>query len=72
MKDLLLGVHVVVKTLTLEISHYLLRRLGQRILLKGVAQVQHDYIPSFNQSDHRFVALSLLIPSCLLKLLAPK
>ena len=53
MKDLLLGVHVVVKTLTLEISHYLLRRLGQRILLKGVALVQHDYIPSFNQSDHR-------------------
>ena len=43
-------------------------RLRQRIELKCVPHVQHDYFPSFNQSDHCFLALSLPLPSSLLKL----
>ena len=27
-------------------------RLRQKIALKGVPHVQHDYFPSFNQSNH--------------------
>ena len=65
MNDLLMGVHVVVKTLSLEISRYRLRRLRQRILLKCVPHVQHDYFSSFNQSEHCFLALSLPFPSSL-------
>ena len=61
------GVHVVVKTLNLEISRYRLRRLRQIILLKHVPHVQHDYFSSSTQSDHLFIALSLPMPSCLLK-----
>ena len=68
MKDLLLGVHVVGKTLNLEISRYRLRRLREKILLKCVPHGQHDYFSSFNQSDHLFLVLSLPLPSSLLKL----
>ena len=69
MKDLLLCVHVVVKTLNLEISRfYRFGRLRQRIVLKSVLHVLHDYFSSFNQSDHCFVASLLLLPSSLLKL----
>ena len=41
-------------------------RLRQRIVLKCVPHVQHDYFSLFNQSDHCFPASSL--PSSLLKL----
>ena len=34
-------------------------RLRQRILLKCVPHVQHDYFSSFNQSDRCFLASSL-------------
>ena len=54
MKDLFFGVHVVIKTLNLEISRYRLRRLRQKILLKCVPSVQHDYLFSFNRSKGRF------------------
>ena len=43
-------------------------RLHQRIVLKDVPHVQHDYFPSFNQSDHCFLASSLPLPLCLRKL----
>ena len=70
MKDLLLCIHVVVKTLNLEISccHAFGRR--QRILLKCVPHVQHDHSSSFNQlqSDHCFLASPLPLPPSLLKL----
>ena len=71
MKDLLLGVQVVVKTINLEISVTSFGKLRQRILLKCVPQVQHvqhDYFSSFCQSDQCFLALSLLLSSSLLKL----
>ena len=45
-------------------------RLRQRIVLKCVPHVQHDYFFSFNQSDHCFLASSLLLPSSVLKLLS--
>ena len=61
--NLLLGVHVVFKTFTLPFG-----RLRQRMLLKCVPHVQHDYISSFNQSNHCFPASSLPLPSSLLKL----
>ena len=64
---LTVGFPVVVKTLNLEISRYRFRRLRQTVLLKYLPHVQHDYFSSFNQSDHRFLALSLPLPSCLLK-----
>ena len=47
MKDLLLCVHVA---FNLEIS-----RLRQRIQLKCVPHVQHNYFSIFNQSDHWFL-----------------
>ena len=37
-------------------------RLRQRIVLKCVPHVQHDYFSSFNQSDHCFLASSLPLP----------
>ena len=37
-------------------------------LIKCVPHVQHDYFPSFSQSDHCFLASSLQLPSSLLKL----
>ena len=43
-------------------------RLRQRIVLKCVPHVQHDYFSSFNQSDHCFLASSLPLPSSLRKL----
>ena len=47
MKDLLLGGPVVVKTLNLAIKLCLLPdRLHQRILIKCVPHVQHDYFLS--------------------------
>ena len=42
-------------------------RLRQRILLKCVPHVQHDYFSLFNQSDHCFVVLPLPLSSSLLK-----
>ena len=42
-------------------------RLRQRIVLKCLPHVQHDYFSSFNQSDHCFLASSLLLTSSLLK-----
>ena len=66
MKNLLLCVHVVVKTLygnfTLSFG-----RLRQTIVLKCVPHVQHDYFSLSNQSDHCFLALPLPLPSSLLK-----
>ena len=41
-------------------------RLRQRIPLKCVPHVQHDYFSSFNQSDHCFLSLSMSLPSSLL------
>ena len=35
-------------------------RLRQKIVPKSVRHVQHDYFSSFNQSNHWYVALSLL------------
>ena len=40
-------------------------RLRQNIAPKSVLHVQHDYFSSFNQSNHRFVALSLPLLSSL-------
>ena len=63
MKHLLLWVHVVVKTLSLEIPRCRFA-LRQRIVHKCVAHVQHDYFSSFNHSHHCFLASSLFeLPS---------
>ena len=43
-------------------------RLRQRIVFKCVPHVQHENFSSFNQSDHCFLALSLMLPSSFLKL----
>ena len=43
-----------------------LGRLRQRMLLKCVPHVQHDNFSSFNQSDHCFLVLALLLLSSLL------
>ena len=43
-------------------------RLRQRIVIKCVPHVQHDYFSSFNQSDHCFLVSSLPLPSSLRKL----
>ena len=37
-------------------------RLRQKMALKRVLHVQHDYFPSFNQLNHIFSALSLSLP----------
>ena len=52
----------------LEILTLSFGRLRQRIVLKYVPHVQHDYFSSFNQSGHCFLASSLRLPSSLLKL----
>ena len=39
-------------------------RIRQRILLKCVSHVQHDYFSSFNQSDHCFLGI-IRFPSAL-------
>ena len=72
MKDLLLGVRVVVKISNVEISRCRSGGIRQRILLKCVPHVQDDYFSAFNQSDHCFLGLSLPLPSSLLKLSTPK
>ena len=56
MKDLLLCFHVLVKFGNFTMSF---GRLRQRIPLKSVPHVQHDYFSPFNQSDHCFLAWSL-------------
>ena len=66
MADLLLCVHVVVKTLILKF-HVVIWRICQRIVLKCVPHVQHDYFSSFNQSGHCYLTASLSMPSSLLK-----
>ena len=43
-------------------------RLRQRIVLRCVPHVQHDYFSSFNQSDDGFLASSLPLLSSLLEL----
>ena len=43
-------------------------RIRQRILLKCVPHVQHDYFSSFIQSDLCFLAFSLSLPSLFLTL----
>ena len=65
MKDLLLCVLVVAKTFNLKVSF---SRIRQRIVLKCVPHVQHDYFLSSNQSDLCSLASSLPLPSPLLKL----
>ena len=59
MRDLLLCLHVVIKTVDLEIFTLSFGKLRQGIVQKGVPHVQHDYLSSFNQSNHWFVALTL-------------
>ena len=44
-------------------------RLRQRILLKCVSHVQHDYFSPCNQPDHRFPALSLPLSLSMLNVL---
>ena len=68
MIDLLLCVRVVVKTLIWNFHVVIFGKLRQRFLLKCVPHVQHDYFPSFNQSDHCFIVQSLPWPLSLLKL----
>ena len=67
MKDLLLGLYVIVQTLNLETSRSVWQT-SQRILRKCVPHVQHDYFSLFIQSDHFFPALSLSLPLPLRKL----
>ena len=51
MKDLLLGIHVVVKNLKLGISPCRFADHAKNATVpKYVAHVQHDYFSSFNQS----------------------
>jgi len=66
-EDLHSGDHVVVKNLKFINVTLSFGRLRQRIVLKCVPHVQHDYFSSFNQS-HRFLAQSLPLPSSLLEL----
>ena len=67
MKDWLLCVHVVVKTFNLDISRPLsFGRLRQRIVLKCVPHVRHDYFSIFNQSHRCFLAVPLY-PDAVLK-----
>ena len=64
----LMCVHVVVKPFNLENFKLSCGRLRQRIVLKCVPHVQHDYISSSNQSDHCFVASWLPLQLSLVKL----
>ena len=54
MKELLLCVQVVALSL--------FGTLRERSVLKCVPHVRHDYLSSFNQSDHLFLALPLTLP----------
>ena len=51
MKGLPLCVHVVIKTYNLQISRCFADYVKGLSLIKCVPHVQHDYFPSFNQSD---------------------
>ena len=51
------------ESLTLGNFRFSFGRLRQRIMLKCVLHVRHDYFSSFNQSDHCLLALSLPLPS---------
>ena len=66
MKDLLLCVHLNFGNFTLSFF-----RLRQRIVLKCVLHVQHDYFSSFNQSDRLFsgVVVAVAPRPCLSSLL---
>ena len=55
MKYLLFRVNLKLGNSTLSFG-----RLRQRIVLKCVPHVRHDYFASFNQSHHCFLASSLL------------
>ena len=59
MKDFLLCIDVVAKTLNLEISRLSFGRLRQKIVLKWVLHLWHDYLSSFNQSDHCFSGIDV-------------
>ena len=59
MKDLLLPANVDVRTSKFENVTSSFARLRQSNVLNCVQHVQHDYLSSFNQSNHWFVALSL-------------
>ena len=61
---MLLSFHVDVKNVKFGNFTLLFEGKGQRILLKCV----HDYISSFIQSGHCFLALSLPLLSALIKL----
>ena len=53
MTDVLFCVHVLVKNLNFGNFTLSFARLRQRIVLKCVLHVHHDYFPSFNGSNHR-------------------
>ena len=57
-----------VKTSNMKISRLRLADYVKKIAPKSVLHMQHDYFSSFNQSNHWFVKLSLLMPSSNLKL----
>lgn len=67
MEDLIFSVHVVC-VVVVENLNLSFGRLRQKILLKCVSHVQHDYFSSFNLSDYSFLALSLPLLSVLINL----
>ena len=69
MKDLLLCVHVVVKTLNLELFRcHLADYVKELYLSERRTCSMHDYFSSLNQSEQCFLAPSLPLTSSLLKL----
>ena len=73
MKDLMLGVQIIVKTLNLKINYFRVAIwqttfVRQRIVLECILNVQQDYFFSFNQSNRYFLVSSLPLPSSLVKL----
>jgi len=64
---LIFSVHVVC-VVVVENLNLSFGRLRQKILLKCVSHVQHDYFSSFNLSDYSFLALSLPLSSVLINL----
>ena len=68
MKDLVSCVHIVAKLKAFNFEVTLsFGRLRQRIELKSVRHVKHDYFSSFIQSDHCFLAswsTLLKLPIC--------
>ena len=57
-------------SLNLKFGNFMLSfgRLRQKIVLRSVPHVQHDYFSSFNKSDHCFLASSLPFSSSFSKL----